>query len=146
MATTFKWTGWTSQGTVLTTELNSLANGGYSAVGPAYDNTVNLDSWAACEINLASLAAASGAYLQLFLVQSLGGTNFEDAPSSTNPGQHMSVAVVSLLVSTSVKRASTPPFRIPPGKWKFVLKNQSGVAFAASANTVNLYTTNEQGV
>lgn len=147
MATPFKWTGWNSgPGTVLTTELNSLANGGFSAVGSAYDNTTNLDQWAACEINLASLNPTTGAYLQLFLVQSLGGTNYEDPPSSTNPGYHMSVAVVSLTTGSATKRAATPMFRIPPGKWKFVLLNKSNVALAASGNTVNLYVTDEQGV
>lgn len=146
MATTFKWVAGTSRGNQLTTELNSLGNGAFSAVGPAYDNTANLDQWGACDIVLASLAAATGAYLQLFLVVSLDGTNYEDAAAATQPGSHQVVATVSLLVSTSVKRSMTAWFRLPPNKFKFVLKNSAGVALGATGNTVALYTTNEQGV
>lgn len=146
MATTFKWTAAPSRGNQLTTELNALANGGFSAVGPAYDNTTNLDEWGACDITLASLAAATGAYLQLFLAVSLDGTNYEDAPAATQPGSHNLVATVSVLVSTSVKRIVTPWFRLPPNKFKFVLKNAAGVALGASGNTVALFTTNEQSV
>lgn len=146
MATTFKWLAGTSRGNQLTTELNALANGGFSAVGPAYDNTTNLDEWGACDITLASLAAATGAYLQLFLAVSLDGTTYEDAPAATQPGSHQLVATVSLLVSTSAKRVMTPWFRLPPNKFKFVLKNAAGVALGATANTVALFTTNEQGV
>lgn len=146
MATAFKWAGVTSRGNVLTTELNALANGGFSAAGPAYDNTTNLDQWGACDITLASLAAAAGAYLQIFLDVSLDGTTYEDAPSSTNPGAHQLVATVSLNVSTSAKRVMSPFFRLPPNKFKFVLKNAAGVALGATLNTVALYTANEQGV
>lgn len=146
MATTFKWAAASSRGNQLTTELNSLANGAFSAVGPAYDNTTNLDEWGACDIVLASLAAATGAYLQLFLAVSLDGTNYEDAPAATQPGSHNLVATASVLVSTSVKRIVTPWFRLPPNKFKFVLKNAAGVALGASGNTVALFTTNEQSV
>lgn len=146
MSTTFKWSGWTSQGTVLTTELNALGNGSYSAVGPAYDNTTALDMWGAIEINLASLNPTAGAYLELFMVQSLGGTNYEDAPSSTNPGYHMSIAKLSLTTGSATKRVSTQRFSIPPGKWKFVLLNKANVALGATTNTATLYTTNETGV
>lgn len=146
MATTFKWAAAPSRGNQLTTELNALANNAFSAVGPAYDNTTNLDEWGACDITLASLAAATGAYLQLFLAVSLDGTNYEDAPAATQPGSHNLVATVSVLVSTSVKRIVTPWFRLPPNKFKFVLKNAAGVALGASGNTVALYTTNEQSV
>jgi hypothetical protein len=146
LATTFKWTAAGSRGNQLTTELNSLANGAFSAVGPAYDNTTNLDEWGACDITLASLLPTTGGYLQIFLAVSLDGTTYEDAPSSTNPGSHQLVATVSLNVTTSAKRVMTQPFRLPFTKFKFVLKNAAGVALAASANTVALYTDNEQGL
>jgi hypothetical protein len=146
MTTTFKWAAWASRSTGLTTELNSLANGAYSAAGSAFDNTTNLDEWAAAEIALASLNPTAGAYLQLFLVQSLDGTNYEDAASSTNPGYHQSIAVVSLTTGAAAKKIDTAPFRIPPGKFKLVLLNKAGVALAASGNTVTLYTANETGV
>ncbi len=133
-----------SRSTGLTTELNSLANGGYSAQGTAFDNTSNLDEFAACDIALASLNPTAGAYLQIFLSQSLDGTTYEDAPSSTNPGTHQLVATVLVTTGSAAKRIMTPWFRIPPGKFKLVLLNQTGVALGASANTVTLYTSNDK--
>lgn len=146
MATTFKWLGGTSRGNQLTTELNALANGAFSAVGPAYDNTVNLDRYAYCDIVLASLAAAAGAYLQLYLVVSVDGTTYEDPASSTNPGTAQLVATVSVNASTSAKRISTRRFEIPPLKFKFVLKNATGIALGATLNTVAMTTVDDQGV
>lgn len=146
MATSFKWVASASRGNVLTTELNSLANGAFSAVGPAYDNTTNLDEWGACDITLASLAAAAGGYLQVFLAVSLDGTTYEDGPSSTQPGSHNLVATVALNATTSAKRTMSAYFRLPPNKFKFVLKNAAGVALGATLNTVALFTANEQGV
>lgn len=144
---TFKWLGATSRGNVLTTELNALANGGFSAVGPAYDNTANLDEWIFFDITLASLAAAAGASLQIFFVVSLDGTTYEDPASSTNPGSHQLVCTVSVNVSTSAKRIQTKDgYRIPPFKGKFVLKNACGVALGATLNTVAAYTSNEQSI
>lgn len=146
MATTFKWSALASRGNVLTTELNALANGGFSAVGPAYDNTTNLDEWGFLDITLASLTPTAGAYLQFFIAQSLDGTTYENPPASTNPGYHMSVMTVAVTTGAGTKRIQTPGFRLPPGKFKFVLLNASGVALGATLNTVALYTSNEQGV
>lgn len=143
MTTKTLWDGYTSQGNVLTTELNSLGNGSYSAVGPAYDNTTNKDQYAALQIDLASLNPTAGAYLQLFLVASPGGTNYEDAPASTNPGYHMAIDAMSVTTGSATKRIVSPLFKIPPGKWKFVLLNKTAVALAASGNTVALYTTDD---
>jgi hypothetical protein len=141
---TNKWGAtWTSRGTVLTTELNTLGISTYSGLGTEIDNTTNLDIWAMLKIDLASLTPTSGAYLQLFLVQCGDGTNYEDAPSSTNPGGHMSLRPLSVATGAGTKRIYTPAFRIPPGKWKFVLLNGTGVALASSGNTVTLYTTDE---
>lgn len=140
---TDKWSAWVSRSTGLTTELNSLANGAYSALGTAFDNTTNLDQYAVCEIVLASLNPTAGAYIQLFLAQSADGANYEDAPSSTNPGYHMSVAVLPVTTGSAAKRIITPPFRIPPGKYKLALLNATNVALASSANTAALYTAND---
>lgn len=142
---TVKWAAApTSRSTGLTTELNSLADGAFSAVGTAFDNTSNLDQWASVEIALASLSPAAGAYVQVFLVQSLDGTNYEDAAKSSNPGYHQATPPLPVdTTATSAKKIDSPWFRIPPGKWKLVLFNKCGVALAASGSTVTLYTDND---
>jgi hypothetical protein len=91
MVTTFKWTGWTdrsaSTGGTISTELNSLANGAFSAVSGIYDNTTNLDEWAIFVIDLASLATDDRRRTcRSSSSISLDGTNFEDAAAASNPG------------------------------------------------------------
>lgn len=145
MANSILWSGSpTSRGNVLTTELNALANGAYSAVGTAFDNTSNKDQYAWAEINLASLNPTAGAYLQLFLTLAVGGTNYEDPPSATNPGYQMSVGIVAITTGAATKRVTIPTFRLPPSLGKFVLLNGSGVALGATLNTVTIYTSNDQ--
>lgn len=145
---TVKWSGSpTSRGTVLTTELNSLGNGAFCSVGSAYDNTSNLDEWFWFDLVLASLNPTAGAYVNIYAVPSLDGTNYADAPSSTNPGNHMLVATLSITTGSAAKRQmSLFPFLLPPGKWKFVIKNGTGVSFGASSNTLTLYSANESVV
>lgn len=144
MANLLKWfAAWTSRGSVLTTELNALANGSYSAAGPTYDNTANLNQTGMIEVNLASLNPTAGGYLQVFMRQSLDGTNFEDAPSSTNPGYGCQNASASVATGSATKRVSVGPFVIPPGKVQFVLLNKTNVALGATGNTATLYTADD---
>jgi len=47
---TEKNSAYTNRGSVLTTEMNSLANGNYTAAGPEYDNTAQLDTWGVLQL------------------------------------------------------------------------------------------------
>jgi len=96
-------------------------------------------------IVLATLDPAAGGYLQLFITQAVGGTTYEDPPTTTtNPGTHMLVATLNLLDTSSAKRVQSAWFRLPPSKIKFVLYNGAGVALNATGNTVTLYTGNDE--
>jgi hypothetical protein len=143
---TVKWgASPTSRGTVLTTELDTLLTGALSAVGTAIDNTANLDRWGWLEFaGGGSITPAAGAYLALYLVHSPGGTNYDDAASATNPGMHQLACTLSMNTGASTKRViNSVPFPLPPGKFKFVLKNGASVSLSGSGNTVTLYTSNE---
>ena len=143
---TVKWgAAPTSRGNVLTTELNALGNGSFSALGPAYNNSANLDRWGWVELSLASLNPTAGACVYVFLVPSIdGGTDYDDGPASTNPGSHLLVAVLSLKTGSATKKVvNLTPFPLPPCHFKFALKNQAGVALGASGNTLELFTSNE---
>lgn len=143
---TVKWAGtYTSRGSVLTTELNALANGGYSAASAAYDNTSNLDEWFWFEYVAGGTATpTAGANLQIFVLSSMDGTNYAEAASSTNPGSHQLAAALNVSTGAGTKRvASAFPAQLPPGKLKFVLLNNMGVALPASGNVLNLYSSNE---
>lgn len=139
MATTLKRVAWVDLGNVLTTELNSLGSGSYSALGTAYDNSSGLYLFGRLVITLASLTPTTGAYLLPFAVPAVDGTNYDDAPSSTQPGAHHALPLVNLATGAATKLASTPMFDLGPEKIKFALLNGAGASLAASSNTVKLW-------
>lgn len=146
---TVKWSALTSRGTVLDNtagQLNALANNGFSSLSSAHDNSSNLDRWGFLELKLGSFTATAGASVSVYLVPSVdGGSDYNDTPSSTNPGGHMLVATLSITSGASAKIAVTSvPFALPPGHFKFCVRNQTGAAFANSAtNALVFYTSNE---
>lgn len=123
---------------VLSTELDSLANGSATAAGTAYDNTTNLDLWAdfVLDVTFASNPTA-GSTIDLYLIPSVDGTNYAD--SAVLPASYLVGSFVLRAVSTAQKVAL---LRVPllPGKAKFAAVNNSGQAFPASGSTVKLRT------
>lgn len=145
MANAIQWqAAWTSRSTVLTTEMNSLANAGRTAAGTEIDNSTNLDQYACFEVYLASLTPTAGGYLQLHMVTAPGGTNYAEGSDTVDPGNDRLVAVLPLRAATGVVRKVTGIIPIPPAKMKFLLTNNSGAALASSGNTVTMYTTNDE--
>ena len=148
MANAILWqTTPTSRGTVLTTQLDGLANNAWSGVGTEINNSSNLDQWGMLEVSLASLNPVANQTLQFYMSQAPGGTNYEDPASSTNPAPHQLVATLVLTSGSATKLVSSAWFRLPPCKIKFVGQNvliASGVALGATGNTVTLYTDNDE--
>ena len=143
---TQKWGAtYTSRGTLLTTEIDSLATATYSAASAAYDNSSNLDQWGFLVLKLGSYTPTTGATWTFFFLQSADATNYEDVPSSTNPGTHLLSVSVTVNVAATAKLVETQPFLLPPGKFKLVALNSSGATTTAgggTGNTVTLYTAN----
>ena len=141
---TVKWAGWTSRGTVLTTELDALANSGRSAAGTEVNNAVNKDRWGKLEMAVTfGTAPTAGGYVEIFAVTAPDGTNYEDGSDSVDPGAHKLVDRIPLRETTAY-RVTGRQFPLEPAKTKFLLTNASGQAFPASGSTVTLYTTNEE--
>lgn len=138
---TENWSTLTSRGTLLTTELNSLANGSYSALGAtALDNGTNLDRFAMAELALDTASATTDrAAVDLYAVPAPDGTNYAD---STEPSAYHFVASFMVDDTAAAQRLVTARFELPPCKVKFQLRNRSGQAFPASGSTVKVYTFN----
>ena len=138
---TVKWSALTDRGTVLSP--GAVANGGFQALGSAYDNTVNLDRWGWVELSLGTATTTAGACIYVYMAPSLDGTDYDDGPSSTNPASHLLVAVLQVNVGGGAKKVvSLAPFPLPPGFVKFSIKNQTGAALNGT-NTLVLFTANE---
>jgi hypothetical protein len=143
--TTYKWSaGWTSRGNVMSTELNSLASAGVSALGSVeIDNTANLDQWAQVQLNVTGAAPfTAGDYVNVYMVTAPDGSNYE--ASANNLLVQRLVVSIPLLASGAAQRINSKPFSLEPSKCKFFLESRTAsVAFGSSGNTLALFTAND---
>ncbi|MDY0227225.1 MAG: hypothetical protein RBR38_10390 [Desulfomicrobium apsheronum] len=140
---TEKWAAFTSRGNVLSTELNSLASAGRSAAGTEVDNGANLDMYGQLELQVTfGTAPSAGGYVEIYMVNALDGTNYEDGSDTVAPGTHKLIDRIPVRAVTTAQRLSGRRFELVPTKTKFLLVNGSGQAFPASGSALALYTTN----
>jgi len=149
MASKLIWeASFASCGNVLSMELNSLANDTITAAGSAVDNTTNLDvyGWLELNVTFGSSPTDSVPTVDVYMSISADGTNYASDPvtSGVDCGLQQIISIPTRKV-TSAQRKVVGPFLLPPGKFKFLLDNQTGVSFPASGSTVTLYTSNIEG-
>jgi len=134
---TAKWATPSAAGSnIASTTLDSLSNGSTSAF-VTYDNSANLDLYANVLVNLGSIAAAAGASLTL-RVYSCQGSDVPD-----NSGLGGDTYTEALLVSTSAKVVVFRLVRLYPESLRLQILNSSGVALAASGNSIKVRPFNE---
>jgi len=142
---------WAPVGTVmnlLTTEMNSLANGTLSALGPEINNNSTAFQMGQLTLSLASAAFVAPSYAQVFLVPS-SDTNGTTYPTFTSAAAaalpNYRVATIYINGSTAAQTEMLPYITIPLGKFKtLILTGGSCPTLAASGNTLNLYPTPSQ--
>lgn len=141
---TEKQSALTDRGSVLTTQLNALANGSYCTLGSVeFDNSAQLDLWAIAELNATFNATPTlNSPVHLFGIKAPDGTNYQDGSSSLRPPDDTYLGTFQIYNNTSAQKLYTRPFRLLPVKYKFIVLNSSGVAMTASGHTVDLYTYN----
>ena len=117
---------------ILTTELNSLANGSISAASSAVDNSSALDLFCDFTFTIATQGGArsTGATVTVLMVQALDGTNYDDVEATC--GQR--IAVFPLDAATTARQVSVRDVPVPPGLYKLFILNSTGQAFASSGN------------
>lgn len=148
MATTEKYL-LGSVGTLLSTELNSLANNAL-ALSAAYDNTQGQtgDGYTLCDLELSvtyGTAPSANTAVAIWFLTSQDGTNYEDGSASVTPSRVADVTIPLRAVTTAqliIRRTW-----LPWGKFKVLLKNDgTGQAMAASGNTLKIRPVALQGV
>lgn len=133
---TLKWeTPAALSSSLVTTELDSLANGSTSSLF-THDNSSDLKLYASVTVKLGSLTPTSGGSITLRVYMS-DGTNVSD---STGGGD---AYTTPLTTSTGAKIVIFPMVRLYPFSLRFSLTNNSGVAFNAADNDVYVRTYNE---
>jgi hypothetical protein len=144
MANLGKWGNVSSPVTLLSTELNALANTAASAASSAIANQTNLDVYADLELVLASLTPVAPNYGTLYVLEAIDGTNYPSATAAVLRNQPSQILCTFALdtTATTAQRIVVRNVVLPPGSFKVVFDNQAGVALAGSGNTVKMITYN----
>lgn len=133
---------------VMTTELNSLANNAYaisSAMG-ADGTASHLYGDFILGFTLAATPTAD-TLLDLFLIRSADGTNYQDGSTSIVPSPTSYVGSFRTRAVSTAQIDIIPDVRLPPGLYKAILfNNGTGKAMAASGNTLKMRPHNLQSV
>ena len=155
MATVIKQIVAGSAVSLLTTELNSLANNSNGSAGSAVNNvasgTSNLDGYVrgTVELVLATYSGtpSAGTGVSLWFLRSIdGGSNYEDGSSSVTPARMADVVIPVRALASGPQRVIVPCW-LPAGYWKPLLRNDgTGISFASSGNTVKVTAETDEGV
>jgi hypothetical protein len=149
MANVGKWNSPRGVQTVMSTELNSVTNTSMTQSSSSYDNTVNLDIYVDVEINLAAISPGSGAYVALWIEESVDGTNFpaQSASDLRLTSTQLLCSIPIGVTASTAQRVVARQVVIPPAKFFINFDNQAGVSLASSGNTVKFlpYNTNLNG-
>lgn len=155
MATVLKQIVAGSTVSLLTTELNSLANNSNGSAGSAVNNvasgTSNADGYVrgAVELYLAAYTGTptAGTGVSLWFLRSAdGGTNYEDGSSSVTPARTADVFVPVRALASGPQRITVPCW-LPAGYFKTLPRNEgTGISFASSGNTVVVRAETDEGV
>jgi hypothetical protein len=153
MATTLKMVEQGTAVSLLTTELNSLANNTMCAAGSAVTNAIgtsNTDGYVRGKLELV-LAAYSGtptagSSFDVWFLKTVDGTNYEDGSSSVTPPRNPDVVVPVRAVASGGQRVIVECW-VPVGLFKPIGRNNgTGLTLAASGNTVKILLNTDQGV
>jgi hypothetical protein len=145
MANAIKWATPTAENSVISTGLDSLANDA-RAISSAIDNETNKDRFCSFELDLATQGSArsSGAYVAIYIVTSVDGTNFQMGDASVSPPANSLVATMPLDAATTARYQNSNLIPLPPLQLKVIAENKTGQAFASSGSELKITQYNEE--
>lgn len=116
-----------------------------STLGAAVQNA---SSWIFADVEFlagGTLTPVAGAFIELWLLRSIdGGTNYEDGSATVAPGRLADIVIPVRAGTTITPRAGASGLVLPPGFYKPIARNQTGVALPASGNVIRFSTSTEQ--
>ncbi len=142
-----KWSALAASIAAMTTELSGLSAGARNLGSNAISNVAG-DMYADWEVNVtASTTPASTAYLALYFIQALDGTNYADGSSALAAPPTAWVGNFPLRAVTSAQRVVLRQTTLPATVFKPLLENNAGASLTqVSTNTLTFRSYNEQVV
>lgn len=128
--------------TLMSTDLNSLADTAVNVGTVLPDNTSNRFFYTVLELVLASvdLSGETNPAVELYLVPSYDGTNYADvgtdASTTVYPPMQYFVAALGVAETSAAHLAVSPHIMLDPVKYTPVVINKTGAALASSGNTL----------
>ena len=131
--------GWATAG--FSTEVNSVVTGNAIRAASAVDNSSALDMFDDLSISLGSITPTGIPYIGVYMMPlNQDGTTYGDgkfnASAAGPPVSQYFVGAIPLVVAAQVQTGILRGIILPPGQWKYVLHNVSGITLAGSANTI----------
>lgn len=121
---------------VLTTELNALANDAMSALSGAQDQDALMQTLADFELTVTfATAPVAGERCCIYATQQLDGTN--DSTSNVEIGSHL-IGVFLLDDVTTLQRIVCRNIQLPSTDFKIALFNEAGQAFPATGSLLKM--------
>lgn len=153
MATVLKQLEQTNAVTLLSTELNSLANNTMCAASAAKSNNVgdaDYDGYSRVKLEMVLAAytgtPAAGSALYVWFLKQIDGTNYEDGSSSLTPARSPDAVIPIGAVLSGPQRVIVECW-MPTGAFKAIAKNVgTGLTFAAASNTLKAKLNTDEGV
>jgi hypothetical protein len=133
---------WTDAGaTSINIASTGLVNGNAILSNVSVTNGTALDIFADLNIQLASAAFIAPNFIGIYLFPlSQDGSTYGDGRFGTTaagpPASNYSVGSIVIPAVTAAQQGTLSRIVLPPGTFKFVFYNQTGVAWATSANSV----------
>lgn len=132
----------------LTTELNALATSTanvLSTLGSAFQNTAALIYCDAEFVSGSTITPLAGGFIEVWLLRSLdGGTAYEDGSATIAPARPADIIIPVRAGTTITPRAGSAGVLLPPGVYKPIARNQTGVTLAATSNVIRFAGYTEQ--
>lgn len=149
MVSAVKWETTSTETSILTTQLNSLANNTISAASTEVANagSLNTRGWLKLNVTFGSAPTDNNPTCDIYLAQDASNAEYDTAPVTGGAQQgHMLLVRIPVVKGTGAQVITVPiPGYLPPHDFKLYLDDQTGVAFPASGSTLKIYTNNLEG-
>jgi hypothetical protein len=127
---------------------STLATGSMTAASATYANQTNLDLYCDLEVFLAALSPTAGAYVDVYILTAIDGTNFpaqSAADLRLTSTQKFCTVPIGTTASTA-QRVAVRNLLLPPQPVQFILDNQTGTNIVATSTVkIDAYSYNLNG-